>query len=132
MAGYGEPWHRVREMRDNGPGAEFTHVAVDNDPDETYPENGLPVLESPDEARLARAVRCVNFLAGVPDRVLAGQGVDGELLRLILGVLKYPTDGDAQIALAGWVIERPAVVVDTGSYPVSGGMGGRVLSPPEK
>lgn len=115
MAGYGEPWHCVREMRDNGPGAEFTHVAVDHDPGETDPDNGALVLESADPDRLARAVACVNFLAGVPDRVLAGEGVDGELVRLILAVLKNPTDGDARGALAGRLVGPVPVIVEAGS-----------------
>lgn len=115
MAEYGEPWHCVREMRDNGPGEESTRVAVDHYPGETDPENGALVLESPDEARLARAVSCVNFLAGVPGRVLAGDGVDGGLVRLILAVLKNPTDGDAQAALAGRLAEPVPVIVETGS-----------------
>jgi hypothetical protein len=115
MAEYGEPWHCVREMKDNGPGEEFTHVAVDHYPEETDPENGVLVLESPDDARLARAVRCVNFLAGVPERVLTGEGVDVELVRLILAVLRNPSDGEARGALAGRLVGPAPVNVETGS-----------------
>jgi len=99
MAEYGEPWHCVREMRDNGPDGDPTHVAVDHDPDETNPDNGALALESPDEARLARAVACVNFLAGVPDAVLAGGSIDGTLLALMRAVLRDPADRDMRDAL---------------------------------
>lgn len=92
MAGYGEPWHCVRELKDNGPSDEPTHVAVDHDSGETDPDNGALVLESADEARLARAVACVNFLAGVPNAVLAGKSIDGTLLGLLRAVHCNPND----------------------------------------
>jgi hypothetical protein len=53
------------------------------------------VLASPDEARLARAVACVNFLAGVPDDMLAGRGIDGALLDMLMAVLRNPADESA-------------------------------------
>lgn len=80
MAEYGEPWHVVREMKDNGPD-DPTHIAVDHFPGETDPENGAPVLEASDPDRLTRAVACVNFLAGVPDDVLAGRGTNPDPAR---------------------------------------------------
>jgi len=78
---YGEPWHVVPEMQDTGPDDEPSHVAVDCYPGETDPDNGAPVLGSDDPARLARAVACVNFLAGVPDDVLAGRGTNPDPAR---------------------------------------------------
>jgi len=108
MTGYGEPWHCVREMRDNGPDGDPTHVAVDHYPGETDPENGSPVLESSDSRRLARAVACVNFLAGVPDEVLSGKGVDAILLGLLKSVLVKPADDARQCALADSIFERVA------------------------
>ena len=84
----------------------LTHVAVDHDPGETDPDNGTLVLESPDHARLARAVACVNFLAGVPDEMLAGRDIDGTLLGLVKAVLARPNDEGARCALADWIVER--------------------------
>jgi hypothetical protein len=104
MAEYGEPWHLVREMKDNGPD-DPTHVAVDRYPGETDPENGMLMLESPDEARLARAVACTNFLAGVPDGVLAGRGIDETLLGLIRAALVNPDDAATRAALADRCVE---------------------------
>jgi hypothetical protein len=99
MAEYGEPWYVVRDMKDNGPDGEPIHVAVDRYPGETDPDNGALVLESPDDVRLARAVACVNFLARVPDAVLAGRGINSTLLGLIRAVLANPHEG-ARCALA--------------------------------
>jgi hypothetical protein len=92
-------------MRDNGPGARFTPVAVDHEPGETDPDNGARVLDSPDEAKPARALRCINFLAGVPYAVLTG---DDGLARLILAVPKNPTDRDRQLDLADRLNELTA------------------------
>jgi hypothetical protein len=97
MADYGDPWHRVREMKDDGPDDEPAHVAVDHDPCETDPDNGTLVLESADDARLARTVACVNLLAGVPDDVLAGKGIDGTLLGLLRAVLRDRRTGTCEV-----------------------------------
>jgi hypothetical protein len=77
VADYGEPWHCVREMKDNGPGEEFTHVAVDCDPGETDPDNGTLVLESPDDARLARAAACLSSWPGCRTRYSPGGASTG-------------------------------------------------------
>ena len=97
-------WERAANGLDGDP----THIAVDHDPDETDPDNGALALESPDEARLARAVACVNFLAGVPDDVLTGQGIDDTLLGLLRAMLRNPADCGARGALADRLIEPGA------------------------
>lgn len=51
---------------------------------------------------------CVNFLAGVPDAVLAGGGIDGPLLALMRAVLRDPADRDARDGLADRLIELSA------------------------
>ena len=91
----------------NGPD-DPTHVAVGHDLGETDLNNGAVVLESPDDARLDRAVRCVNFLAGVSDAVLAGSGIDGTLLGLLKGLLADPAGVGRRCALADHILERAA------------------------
>jgi hypothetical protein len=103
---YGEPWHVVREMVYNGPDADVTHLAADHDPLE--PDQGILVLESADPARLTRAVACVNVLAGVPDAVLAGRGIDDVLFGLMRTMLRSPADVGAQCALADRLLELTA------------------------
>jgi hypothetical protein len=66
-------------------------------PGETDPDNGSLVLESPDVAELTRAVECVNFLAGVPDTVLAGAGIDGSLIAPDEAGIPYVVKGRAAV-----------------------------------